>query len=268
VTRQLIFLSHIHEEKALALAVKEALEDEFSGFVDVFVSSDGTSIPAGANFLKRIEDGLVACIGAIYLISPTSVKRHWVSFELGAVWVRNAISLRDGKPEIPTLPMCHSGMSPGALPAPLNNLNAIVANQASQLEFAFRSLQAAVGGKGRLKTDFDALAAKVTAFELEYTLGANIATMVRLLGGDAHRIVAHCESLPPAARTFIDCGFVETTVVHKLQALEANELHGHVRVAVQNPGTSFRPSGAVNGAEVKIHLTAALIVQFKDMILA
>ncbi len=26
------------------------------------VSSDGTSIPAGANFLKRIEDGLIECI--------------------------------------------------------------------------------------------------------------------------------------------------------------------------------------------------------------
>ena len=82
---KLIFLSHIHEESSLALLVKQALENEFSGFVDVFVSSDGTSIPAGANFLKRIEDGLVSCIGAIYLISPNSVKRNWINFELGAV---------------------------------------------------------------------------------------------------------------------------------------------------------------------------------------
>ena len=141
MANKLIFLSHIHEEKALAVLVKQALEEEFSGFVDVFVSSDVSSIPAGSNFLKKIEEGLVNCIGAIYLISPVSVKRNWINFELGAVWVRNVISIRGGNAEIPTLPMCHSGMVPGNLPAPLNNLNAISGNKASQLEFAFRSLQ-------------------------------------------------------------------------------------------------------------------------------
>ena len=122
---KLIFLSHIHEEKDLALLIKNVLEDEFSGFVDVFVSSDGTSIPAGSNFLKRIEGELVRCVGAVYLISPVSVKRAWINFELGAVWVRNIISLRSKRPEIPTLPVCHSGMLPSNLPSPLNNLNAI-----------------------------------------------------------------------------------------------------------------------------------------------
>jgi hypothetical protein len=65
---RLIFLSHIYEEKELALLIKQALEQEFSGFMEVFVSSDGASIPAGANFLTKIKDGLVNCVGAIYLI--------------------------------------------------------------------------------------------------------------------------------------------------------------------------------------------------------
>ena len=47
-----IFLSHIHEEHELAGFIQEALEEEFSGFVNTFVSSDGASIPAGANFLR------------------------------------------------------------------------------------------------------------------------------------------------------------------------------------------------------------------------
>ncbi len=67
---KVIFLSHIHEEMELAILIEEALKAEFSGFVDVFVSSDGVSIPAGANFLRRIENGLINCIGAVYLISP------------------------------------------------------------------------------------------------------------------------------------------------------------------------------------------------------
>jgi hypothetical protein len=265
---KLIFLSHIREESALARLVKKALEDEFSGFVDVFVSSDGTSIPAGSNFLKRIEDGLVGCIGAIYLISPSSVKRNWINFELGAVWVRNIMNLRDGKSEIPTLPVCHSGLTPGGLPAPLNNLNGIVANQASQLEFAFRSLQAAVGGRGSLKTDFDALAAQIIAFEQQYTLGANLTKMLSLLGGDKHLLVQHCEQQTPGTRTTIDCGFVETSNVQAIKAFEANELKGHIQVTVDMPGTSFGPLGAVNGAQVKIGIPVSLVLQFKELLLA
>lgn len=265
---KLIFLSHIHEESALARLVKQALEDEFSGFVDVFVSSDGTSIPAGSNFLKRIEDGLVGCIGAIYLISPASVKRNWINFELGAVWVRNIMSLRDGKSEIPTLPVCHSGLTPGGLPAPLNNLNGITANQASQLEFALRSIQAAVGGRGALKTDFDALAAQIIAFEQQYTLGANLTKMLSLLGGDKRLLVQHCEQQPPGTRTTIDCGFVETNSVQAIKAFEANELKGHIQVTVDMPGTSFGPLGAVNGAQVKIGIPVSLVLQFRELLLA
>ncbi len=72
---KLIFLSHIHEEADFAHLIQKAIEVEFSGFVDVFVSSDGKTIPAGANFLKKVEKGLMDCVGAIYLISPVSVKR-------------------------------------------------------------------------------------------------------------------------------------------------------------------------------------------------
>ena len=78
---ELIFLSHIHEEAELAKLVQDAIENEFSGFVSVFVSSDGKTIPAGSNLLKRIEDGLFKCIGAIYLISPVSVKRNWINLK-------------------------------------------------------------------------------------------------------------------------------------------------------------------------------------------
>ncbi|UNU29271.1 toll/interleukin-1 receptor domain-containing protein [Aeromonas hydrophila] len=183
MSEKLIFLSHIHEERELALLVKQAIEEEFSGFVTVFVSSDGTSIPAGSNFLKRIEDGLIDCIGAIYLISPSSVKRNWINFELGAVWIRNIKNLRDGREEIPAIPVCHSGMTPSNLPQPLNNLNAIPANQASQLESAFRSLQNAVGGRGSLRTDFDELARKIINFENTYTITDRINKIRTILRG-------------------------------------------------------------------------------------
>lgn len=263
---KLIFLSHIHEESALARLIKQTLKEEFSGFVEVFVSSDGTSIPAGSNFLKRIEDDLVSCIGAIYLISPTSVKRNWINFELGAVWIRNIVNLRDGKVEILTLPVCHSGIIPSGLPAPLNNLNGIAANQASQLEFAFRSLQSAVGGKGALKTNFDTLAGQVITLEQQYTLGSNLVKMPSLLCVDKHLLVQHCEQLSPGERTTIDCGFLETNVVQALKTFESNELKGHIQVSANSPRTTFGPLGAVNGAQVKIEIGVS-VLQFKELCL-
>ena len=71
-----IFLSHIHEEKDLAFLIKETIEDEFSGFVDVFVSSDGESILAGTNFLKQIESVLKSSSAGIFLIRVLKQSVH------------------------------------------------------------------------------------------------------------------------------------------------------------------------------------------------
>jgi hypothetical protein len=264
---KLIFLSHIHEEKRLAITVKSAIEDEFSGFVDVFVSLDASSIPAGANFLKRIEDKLVDCVGAVYLVSPVSVKRNWINFELGAVWIRNILNIRENNTEISLIPLCHSGIQPSSLPLPLNNLNGILGSQSSQLEFSFRSLQIAVGGRGKLKTDFDALAKSVIAFELDYTLGANIRKMFDLLGGDKRLLVEECEKLAHGIPATIDCGFVENSVIDAIKSLEANELRGHIKVIAQNAGVGLGPNRAINGAKLKIIIAGSLVVQFKTKIL-
>ncbi|WP_181181815.1 toll/interleukin-1 receptor domain-containing protein [Mesorhizobium sp. B1-1-6] len=265
MSNKMLFLSHIHEERELAVLIKSELESEFSGFVDVFVSSDGVSIPAGANFLKRIEDGLVACVGALYLISPKSVARTWISFELGAVWVRNAMSLRSGGVEIPALPVCHSGMKPGALPAPLSNLNGIVANQSSQLEFAFRSIQSAVGGKGGLKTDFDQLSARIIAFENAYTLGASL---VRLLKGiNVPGLIAHCEANPNTTVN-IQFGFVPNEQIDVIRGLERNELQGRIKVEVKSSVVAFGADGAQNGGDIEVMIGTALLLQFRNELLS
>jgi hypothetical protein len=262
------FLSHIHEEKDLAVLIKTAIEEEFSGFVEVFVSSDGTSIPAGSNFLKRIEDGLVNCIGALYLISPVSVKRNWINFELGAVWIRNAISIRAEGSEIPALPFCHSNMTPAELPQPIGNLNAITANQASQLEFAFRSIQTAVGGKGSLRTNFDELAQKVVLFEREYTLGTTVVDFFKSLGGETQKIVQHCESQPSGiTKTTIDLGFISTELVQKIQDYQDNGLAGKIELTTKNPGMSFGTQGAVNGANASVVIDIQLVIEFKELLL-
>lgn len=269
MAEKLLFLSHIHEEGALAFLFKEAIESEFGGFVDVFVSSDGTSIPAGANFLRRIEDGLVNCIGALYLISPMSVKRPWISFELGAVWVRNTASLRAGQKEIPAIPICHSGMTLGGLPAPINNLNAIQASAEEQLRRAFSSLQSAVGGRGQLKTDFSALVEKVTVFEKKYTVGKHLAAALSPLDRGARQsVIDHCKKISPDTFIDLDWGLTDAAKVHELQALEKTYLKGFMELKIGGAGFTANESGAVVQTQLNTKIKVSALLEHELEILA
>ncbi|ATA53123.1 hypothetical protein CKY39_07795 [Variovorax boronicumulans] len=268
MAEKLLFLSHIHEESALALLFKEAIESEFGGFVEVFVSSDGTSIPAGSNFLRRIEDGLVSCIGALYLISPMSVKRPWISFELGAVWVRNSISLRADQREIPAIPICHSGMTLGGLPTPINHLNAIQASDSQQLERAFIALQSAVGGKGQLKTDFSTLRERVALFERKYTVGAHLSTALNLMDRRYLKAVLdQCKKIPPDTYIDLNWGLTETEKVRQLQALEKTHLKGLMELKIGGAGFTAGESGALSLTQLNMRIKASLIFDYEQEIL-
>jgi hypothetical protein len=248
---KIVFLSHIHEERELAGYIKAAIEEEFAGFVDVFVSSDGISIPAGSNFLRRIENGLVNCIGAIYLISPKSINRNWINFELGAVWIRNVISLRNNEKEIPALPMCHSGIEPSSLPSPINNLNAVLANEPAGVMFALQSLQAAVGGRGTLKADIPALVAQVSGFEKKYTIDANVLRALEILGmGTKHneiRNIVRTFLSNPSRPEFADFGniVVEGHLAPVLYDFSAGSLKGILLIESRGNG-----SGQQNGRPI------------------
>lgn len=53
-----IFISHISEEKRLALVFKEWIESTFLGQISVFVSSDPENIPAGNKWREEITSAL------------------------------------------------------------------------------------------------------------------------------------------------------------------------------------------------------------------
>lgn len=262
-----VFLSHIHEEKEFALLFKNALEEEFGGFVKVFVSSDGTSIPAGSNFLKRIETGLLTCDAAVYLISQNSVKRNWINFELGAIWIRSLINAENHAPEIPLLPICHSGVNPGSLPAPLNNLNAIIGTESSQLDFAFKSIQSAIGGSGRLRTDFNELASKILKLQTEYTATSNFAKVLKLV------------SPPEKLRELIDSLHqnqptksivLQIEDIQKKKAAEARDIIQNfladVRVKSLGIKTAYGPNGGNSFESLEIEFPVGLLEKTKNLL--
>ncbi len=50
--KKLVFISHITEEKEIAQALKSLVESTFLHMIEVFVSSDPTSIKLGRQWLR------------------------------------------------------------------------------------------------------------------------------------------------------------------------------------------------------------------------
>jgi hypothetical protein len=154
-----VFLSHINEERGLAMLVKDLIATCFEGQVDVFVSSDPDSLPRGSRWLTVISQTLEQCCFELVLCSPTSVKRPWVNFELGAGWVRESI---------PIVPLCHSGLSVTTLPSPLNQLHAADLDNPQHVEETMQSIADSVTHDAP-SADWGAFCAQVTEWSETYT---------------------------------------------------------------------------------------------------
>jgi hypothetical protein len=156
--KPLLFISHITEEKELAIAFKNLVESQFLGMLDVFVSSDENSIGMGQRWLDNITAALKSCAVEVILCSPQSIRRPWINFEAGAGWIR----------DIPVIPLCHSGIEPSQLPMPLNLLQAAKAAEIGSLKLVFPVLANALGAKCP-SVDFSSFTDLVKEFETKYT---------------------------------------------------------------------------------------------------
>src|SRR5205809_126270 len=118
------FISHITEEARTAAKLKAALARDFLQMLDVFVSSDGESISAGDDWLESIDKALEQSALMLILCSPSSIRRPWINFEAGAAWMR----------KIPLIPLCHAGLTPRDLPAPLSFRQGLLMTEARGLK--------------------------------------------------------------------------------------------------------------------------------------
>ena len=127
-----IFISHIHENEAVAKKLKKFFENLFGEKIDGFISGDPKNISAGQDFFTTIIDGIKRCDCMIILCSPDSVKRYYIYFEAGAA------AILDKK----IIPLCFAGQSPGALPTPLDHIRkqAIDSDDAEKLQQHFEIL--------------------------------------------------------------------------------------------------------------------------------
>jgi hypothetical protein len=151
------FLSHLTVEARLADILRRHLDDDFLGLVDVFVSSDITSIPVGSQWHDTLIAALQTSEMHLILCSPESIERPWIQYEAGAAGVRR----------VPTIPLCHSGLRRHQLPVPISEAQGIQLNEADGL----RALYTAIASRLTCAiptADFDAFAAEVVGFEEQY----------------------------------------------------------------------------------------------------
>ncbi len=125
-----IFISHISEEKELALVLKEWIEDTFIGSFDVFVSNDEDCITVGDKWLTQIKKAIDESKVLIAICSEASMPRPWINFEIGCAWAK----------DIPIMPICHTGMTKSTLPSPVSEFQGINIDSKDSLEKLFRGI--------------------------------------------------------------------------------------------------------------------------------
>lgn len=78
-----VFISFIHEEEEIALAVKALLERDFPQR-RIFLAYD---LLGGNDWLEEIRRALSSAKVVVLLLSRRSVRRPWINFEAGAGWL-------------------------------------------------------------------------------------------------------------------------------------------------------------------------------------
>lgn len=81
--KETIFFSHSSRDKEAMNYLKKIIDEKTSGILNIFLSSDGESIPFGTNWIHSIEQGLNEAIIMYVFITPNSIKSDWIYFESG-----------------------------------------------------------------------------------------------------------------------------------------------------------------------------------------
>ena len=129
-----LFISHATSDGEFANAVKQEIEKVFANGLDVFCTSSPGSISGGTDWLSEIERRLGSAQAVVAIVTPISVERPWLWFEVGATWGKG----RSGDCKI--YPLCAPEMEIGNLPSPLDRLQALSMGKAQDLKMLFQAL--------------------------------------------------------------------------------------------------------------------------------
>ncbi len=129
-----LFISHASQDGILADTLKKELEKVFAKGLEVFCTSSPGDIHASEDWLQRIEDNLRTTQAVIVVITPVSIEKPWLWFEIGATWLKG----KTGDCKI--YPICAPAIDLGHLPSPLDRLQAMSFSDPSHLKMVFQAL--------------------------------------------------------------------------------------------------------------------------------
>lgn len=129
-----VFISHAASDGVFADSLVNEIKHLFANGVDVFCTSSPGAIRAGSDWLSEIEGRLSRCKAVIVVVTPVSIERPWLWFEIGATWA----SGRSGNCRI--YPVCAKEIDLSQLPPPLGRLQALSLAKAGDLKVLFESL--------------------------------------------------------------------------------------------------------------------------------
>lgn len=111
MSKATLFFSHSSKDKDVILTIKNKLDKATGGVMDIFMSSDGQSIPFGTNWIHKVEEGLQAAKIMFVFVTKNSISSGWIYFEAGYAYSKG----------IQVIPV-GIGVDIGSLKAPLNLL--------------------------------------------------------------------------------------------------------------------------------------------------
>lgn len=129
-----VFLSHAVTDEPIAKVIHDEIRRIFADGVSVFASSVPGVVKPGKDWLREIRVNLDAATAVIVIVSPVSLNRPWVWFEVGASWSR----MEEGEGVI--LPVCVPEIDKGSLPEPLGRLQAMSLGKAAETKSVFQAL--------------------------------------------------------------------------------------------------------------------------------
>jgi hypothetical protein len=132
--KPVVFVSHATTDRPIAEILKTEIEKVFANGVQVFASSVPGVMKPGVDWLDEIRGNLEKATAVIVLITPVSINRPWIWFEVGAYWSR----LQKGSGRI--YPLCAPEIDISDLPEPLNRLQALSLGKADHVKIFFQEL--------------------------------------------------------------------------------------------------------------------------------
>lgn len=88
MSKPIVFFSHSSKDKEQILAIRDKLDKVTGGVLNIFLSSDGQSIPFGTNWVHKVEQGLQDATLMFVFITDNSVQSDWIYFESGFAYSR------------------------------------------------------------------------------------------------------------------------------------------------------------------------------------